>query len=307
MSEPSRDEAIPALVNPSSGSADEAIEALRADRRFTVREVEPDRIADVVRELVGAGTRRILVSGGDGTIAAAADALAATGVELAVLPGGTLNHFAKAMGIPTEHRQALDVAAAGRRTMADLGRVNGRVILNTSSVGAYVTFVRVREKLEQRLGYWLASIIASLRILWRLRAFRLELEAEGKERDYSTPLVFIGIGERELRLPNLGDRRPGGARGLHVVVVRGAARARLAALAWAAAARGLHATSRTPHMDGFLVERCTIELPAGRFTIAVDGELVEVESPLAFQLERDAIAVVVPASDQSLPTLAAAR
>ena len=307
MSAAARGGVIPALVNASSGSADDATDALRADSRFAVREMEPASISDTIAELVRGGATRILVSGGDGTIAAAAGALAGTGVELAVLPGGTLNHFAKAMGIPTDHRQALDVAATGTRITTDLGRVNGRAVLNTSSVGAYVTFVRVRERLERALGYWLASLVAGLRILLRLRAFHVALEVEGAERDYVTPLVFLAIGERELRLPNLGERRENGGRGLHVVVVRGAARARLAALAWAAAARGLRTTSRTPHMDGFLVDRCTIELSAPSLTIAVDGELVSVDSPLEYRLERDVLAVVVPAGGKSLPTPDTAR
>lgn len=307
MSTPSRGGAIPALVNPASGSADEATDALRADSRFAVREVKPDGIGDTIADLVQSGASRILVSGGDGTIAAAAAALAGTGVELALLPGGTLNHFARAMGIPTDHRQALDVAATGVRVTADLGRVNGRAILNTSSVGAYVTFVRVRERLERALGYRLASLVAALRILLRLRAFHVALEVEGAEREYGTPLVFLGIGERELRLPRLGERRENGARGLHVVVVRGGARARLAALAWVAAAHGLRTTSRTPHMDGFLVDRCTIELSAPSLTIAIDGELVWVESPLEYRLEREVLAVVVPAGGKSLPSPDAAR
>ncbi len=60
-----------------------------------------------------AGARRVLVSGGDGTVASAAAVACETEMELAALPGGTLNHFAKDHGIPTELAEALELAATG--------------------------------------------------------------------------------------------------------------------------------------------------------------------------------------------------
>jgi hypothetical protein len=65
------------------------------------------------------------------------------------------------------------------------------------------------------------------------------------------------------------------------------------ALAFAAAARGTRALSRTPHLDSFLVEHCTIE--QRHSTVAVDGEVVRLDSPLHYELGRSALKLVVPA------------
>jgi hypothetical protein len=74
--------------------------------------------------------------------------------------------------------------------------------------------------------------------------------------------------------------------------VRGRRRARLVTLAFAAAARGIRALSRTPHLDSYLVPRCTIE--QRHSTVAVDGEVVTLRSPLEYELGENALRLVVP-------------
>lgn len=286
---------IPAFINASAGSADDARTALgegEADA-FDVREIEPKQLEDAVRRAVAEGATRILVAGGDGTIATAASALLGTRGELAILPGGTLNHFASDLGIPDEPPRALALAANGTARPADAAVVNKRVFLNTSSVGAYVHFVRVREYLEPLFGYRIASAIAALRALFQLRLLTVDVEVDGTRRTYRTPVVFIGVGERELKLPTLGNRIPGGKRGLHVMVVRGRSAARVMAIALNAVARGIKTVSRTPELDSFVVDRCSITLRRNS-TIAVDGELVALGTLLEYHLERDALQVVRP-------------
>ena len=291
MTEPAR--RIPAFINPSAGGAEEARAALSGGDVFDVREIPPQELEDAIRRIVAEGATRILVAGGDGTIATAASALLETGSELAILPGGTLNHFATDLGIPKESAEALALATSGSARTADAALVNKRLFLNTSSVGAYVHFVKVREYLEPRFGYRIASAIAAFRILFQLRQFTVEVEVDGKRRTYRTPIVFIGVGERELKLPTLGNRIPHGKRGLHVMIVRGRSAARVLAIALNAVARGVTTVSRTLELDSFIVDHCTITLRR-HSTIAVDGELVSLGTPLEYHLERDAIRVVCP-------------
>jgi diacylglycerol kinase family enzyme len=105
-------------------------------------------------------------------------------------------------------------------------------------------------------------------------------------------MVFVGVGERELKRPTLGKRVPGGRRGLHVMVVRGRTRAGLLALAFAAVARGVGHVSSTPKLDSFLVDRCRVILRR-RGPVAVDGEILQLDTPLQYELARDALKVVV--------------
>ena len=297
---------IPAIVNVASGSADDARKVLEQSDAFETQDVQPEEIAPTIRTLVEGGAKRILVSGGDGTIATAATQLLDTPAELAILPGGTLNHFARDLGVSTDAAEALQLALEGECRDVDIGVVNGHVFLNTSSVGAYVRFVRIRERLERRFGYRIASALAAFRILFQLRTFAVELEVEGQPRIYRTPLIFIGVDERELQLPTLGSRVSDGQRGLHVMVVRGRSRARVLALALAAVARGVDTVARGPQLDSFMVERCRVRLRRPT-AVAIDGELVAMRTTLEYELRRDALHVVSPPPEKKEGESATAR
>jgi diacylglycerol kinase family enzyme len=288
---------IPAFVNPAAGSAAAARDAIGADARFALREVEPAALADALRAEVARGVPRVLVSGGDGTLATAANALAGSDTALAVLPGGTLNHFARDLGLPSEDLPAcLEIAAAGPVRRIDVGWVNDRLFLGTSSVGTYILFVRTRERLE-RLGlhYRIASFVAAVRIwITGLRSFSVQVQEPAGVRYRRTPQFFVGVGERGMSVPELGARVGGGSRTLHVIVIRETARARLTAMALTALARGLEAIARTDSLDALLVDECTVAMRRPWGTVSVDGELVRMKSPLRYRVEREGLAVVAP-------------
>lgn len=286
---------IPALLNLRAGSAVRAREALANDDRFEARDVSSDRIAETVRAEADAGTPRVLICGGDGTIASAAGAAAGTSLELAVLPGGTLNHFARDHGLPLDPKAVLELAATGESRGVDVGVVNGRVMLNTASVGAYVDFVRHREARKRYLGYRLASFVAAISVWLHPRWVAVGLGADdGTRRQFNTPLLFVGVGEREFGRGGLGKRKQGGAPALHILVVNERRRPRIAAMAFGALVRGVDDFLRTDSLDAHLVTEAAVTLRHARRTIAVDGELVAMESPLRFELRRDAVRMVLP-------------
>jgi len=287
---------IPAFVNRGSGNFEKARDALKSSGRFDIREVDGPHLEEEIRKAVAAGAKRILIAGGDGSICTAAQAISGTSIELAVLPGGTLNHFAGDNGIPLDLAEAAAVALGSRTTTVDVGYAGKRVFLNTSSIGAYVTFVRMRDRLEQEFGYRLASLLATMRIFANMPTVGVALEVEGEKKVYRTPLVFIGVGERELQLPHLGGRVENGKRGLHLFVVGGRKRARLLAIAFEAVARGVDTVRREPEVDAYLLESCTIDLHRPQALVAFDGETQMMPTPLDYRIEHDGLRIVVPES-----------
>jgi diacylglycerol kinase family enzyme len=283
---------IPAFIIPSAGNAEAARDALESVGGFDIRDVPPATLAEHVRSAIADGAQRVLVAGGDGSIGSAAGAIAGTAIELAILPCGTLNHLARDLSLPLNLEEAAQVAKTGRSVAVDTAVVNDRVFVNTSSVGAYVAFVRARERLERRLGYHIGSLVAGVQLLVHMPTFRITLEVDHVTREYVTPLVFIGVGERELRLPTLGARVSGGKTGLHVMVVRRRSGARAVALGLAAAARGVEAVSHTPALDAFLVDSCRIERRAR--SVSIDGEIVQMLPPLRYRHVPGHLTVVVP-------------
>jgi diacylglycerol kinase family enzyme len=285
---------VKAFLNSKSGNAEAAREAL-AKAGFELQAVEPSEIENRIKQALDQGARRILVAGGDGTIATAAGLVANKDVELAILPGGTLNHFAKDHGIPTDLEKAAVVAGGSHVVTADIGYVNDAVFLNTNSLGAYVTFVRERERFEKRFGYTIASLIAFVRMLSEMRTFTVTFEAKGEKKTYRASLVFVGVGERELKVPTLGNRVKNGKRGLQVMIVQGRRPARLFALALAGITKGREKAEELPEFDEFVVESCSIDPSRPRVTLGLDGELKRVQTPLDYRIERDSLRLVVPA------------
>jgi diacylglycerol kinase family enzyme len=289
---------IPAFVNPEAGTADDVAGAIARSGQFALHEVQPDKLREAVAAAARSGVSRVLVAGGDGTIATAASELAGTHVELAVVPAGTLNHFAKGHGIPVDPSAAVALAAQGSARPVDVGYVDGRLFLNTSSVGEYVSFVQVREKLEPRLSYGIASLVASWRVFTAARPFRLELDLEGQRRLYRTSLAFIGVGERELRLPIMGGLVPGGRPGLHVIIPRARTRPRLLLTALVAALRGVRAAEDELRLDSFLVDHCRLTMRRPELEVSLDGELVPLRAPLEYRVGKGVLKVVTGESGE---------
>jgi diacylglycerol kinase family enzyme len=286
--------AIPAFVNALGGSAKAAIEALERHPGFDIRVITPEQCIVALRRAVADGAPRVVAAGGDGTIATAASVLAGTHTALAVLPGGTLNHFARNHGIPTDPDEALEVAMNGRVKPVDVGYLNEQLFLNTSSVGAYVRFVETRDRVQPYLGYWLASVVAGVRILRSLRNIVVKLEVGGEMRVYRAPLVLVAVGERNLTPLKIGSPtgEPGGA--LHVVVPRGRRQARRLVRAFTRADRGVPIEEKPLGLDTALVQEFRMDLPVRLVKLATDGEIRRQRPPLEYRLAPGALNLVVP-------------
>jgi diacylglycerol kinase family enzyme len=290
-SPPLKAEQMPLFINPASGTARAVLNRIegREDLKLVIH--EPQQLKSAIHGAVAKGVPRIAVCGGDGTLGLAVNAIADSGMELAVIPGGTLNHFAARHGIPTDTDKALALARTGIAERVAVGCVNGHLFINTSSVGAYVTFVRSREFLERRMGYTTASFFAGVRRLVRLRSSHIRLE----NNLIKSPLVFIGVGERNLNFPLLGDVVPGGRDGLHLIAIKSDNGWQTLKLAVNAILRGVDPLAREQQLQSDI--RSSVELSFKRprtISVATDGELVRLRSPLNYRLVSEGIQLVKP-------------
>ncbi|MGY2127015.1 phosphatase PAP2 family protein [Blastococcus sp. SYSU DS0617] len=183
-------EGLTVAVNPRSGPADydPAEDIRRLLPRARVLETTEEAGVD---ELLGTaardGARALGVAGGDGSVAAAAAVALEHGLPLAVIPAGTLNHFARDVGLLTP-QDAVDAVLAGEAVTVDVAEVNGTPFLNTSSIGAYPEMVRRRDRLAGRLGKWLALTVAAAQVL--RTGTPVELEVDG--RPLRVWILFVG-------------------------------------------------------------------------------------------------------------------
>src|SRR6266481_9305295 len=149
-------------------------------------------ICDFARLAVKEGAVAVVAGGGDGTVNAVASTLLGSEVALGVLPLGTLNDFAKDLGIPLDIEAATRNIFQGRQVSVDVGEVNGRIFLNNSSLGVYPRVVLLQHEEEQKkkgLNKWVALAQAALSVLEHYSLLRVRLCLDGKELSRKTPFV----------------------------------------------------------------------------------------------------------------------
>ncbi|MEV0245662.1 phosphatase PAP2 family protein [Nocardia sp. NPDC050712] len=140
------------------------------------------------------GIRAIGVFGGDGTVSSVAGYAVRHRLPLAVLSGGTLNHFARDAGL-ADIDDTLAAVEAGQVAACDVATVRyddaeSRTFVNTASLGGYPDFVRLRERWQEHLGKWPAAGIAMVRVLLGAAPLRVEIDGQPTE----IWMLFIGNG-----------------------------------------------------------------------------------------------------------------
>lgn len=154
---------IALVVNPKSG-AGRGSDDLAARLRGPGRDVEVFTLDDV-DEAASSGADRVVVAGGDGSMGPVFAACAKTGASMAILPAGTANDFARAIGIPADFDEAIEVAVdpdARHRTVWG-ATLDGHPFVNVASIGLAVNAAREAAPFKSKLGpvaYAIGAVIA---------------------------------------------------------------------------------------------------------------------------------------------------
>lgn len=289
------------LLSAAAGAGADAQREQAIRELFELRGVQANiRTLAKDEDVVAAGRRAVaenpdvvVAGGGDGTLNAIAQSVVGSGVTFGVLPLGTLNHFAKDMGIPIDLPAAVDVICRGQVKRVDVGRVNGRVFLNNSSLGLYPQLVRRRDQLTHRLGHgkWPAAVWAALTVLRRHPFVQVRLTVDGKAFERRTPLVFISNNSYELDGLHLGARHCLDAGHLAIHIVNRNDRIGLIGLA----VRALFGALRqAKDFETFCAVRVEAHTRRKNVLVATDGEVSRLDSPLIYEVEPLALPVLVP-------------
>jgi diacylglycerol kinase family enzyme len=144
------------------------------------RVVSGETLLDELNRAAGRSDIDALVAGGgDGTVSAAAAAAFRTGIPLAVLPAGTMNLFARALGLPLDLEGALHAIGESPVRAVDIATANGRPFVHQYSVGIHTRLVRLREGMSyrSRFGKMLASAQAMLLATSKPPEFEAEIRS----------------------------------------------------------------------------------------------------------------------------------
>ncbi|HEX4780447.1 MAG TPA: diacylglycerol kinase family protein [Usitatibacter sp.] len=294
---------VPVILNGSAGRGSNADTVAGLQARFAAHGLEAhvhvaatgDDLSRIARELVREAPPLIVAAGGDGTVSCIASNLQGTKTALGVLPMGTLNHFARDVGIPGDLDAAIEVIASGRAIDVDVGVVNEVHFINNASLGLYPDIVRDRTRQQRRLGrgkYW-AMTWATLTALRRSSFLHLTLELDGEAHTGRAPFVFIGNNGYVMEGFGIGRRSSLRDGRLSVYTTRRRSRFGLVALAFRALA------GRLEQADDFLaqsVKRLRVESRHRHLHVATDGEVTRMRTPLEIRSLPGALRVIAPGS-----------
>ena len=272
------------VVNPGAGSGPRADELRRRLPAAVVLERgDGQDLRDLLR--AAADTASALgIDGGDGSANAAVGVALERGLPLLVLPGGTLNHLCRDLGLDTVD-EALAALAAGRAIRVDVGMLDGEPFVNTASLGAYPEFVASRERLERRIGKLPATAVAGVRALISAEPSLLEVDG----RPTRVWLIFIGNCRYlpDGPAPSVRARLDDGL--LDIRLLDGEQPwARLRLLAAILAGRA----AASPGLRAWRAERLDVRSLEGPLRTARDGEVAEAERE-GFAVSKKRAAVVL--------------
>lgn len=286
-----RGEGIVLFVNPSSHSGKGARVLKRVQRSLPdtrIVTLDPDGgedWADVMRR-TATGAEILAVAGGDGTVRTAAAVAMELDLPLAVLPGGTFNHFAKDIGMyPLD--DAIRAVRDGNTAKVDAAYVNDGLFVNTASVGTYTDFVRIRERYQRRIGKRLAAVVAAIVTLRRRDSMRVRVD----DADLEASLLFLGNGQYVPHgfAPSMRSQLDDGIVDLRILDAT-AGRRRWGAFFALVAGR----LPGSPYYQASSASELDIELLGAPQRIARDGEIGELADRLRVRVDRRALTVIRP-------------
>ena len=234
----------------------------------------------------------IVAGGGDGTLSAVASGVAGTETVFGVLPVGTLNHFARDLGLPLDMEQSAHIICRGNTDYVDVAEVNGKTFLNNSILGLYPIFRFLRAEEERRgLPAKLALVLGTLRVIWRYPFLKLRFLVRGQEIARKTPYVLVANNRHAMEGWNLGKRESLHEGKLWIYVMKPQSRWSLLRMLLRLVLGKFRAAD---HFDIFSAEELWVEARSGRMGVALDGEVHVMQTPLHYRVLPRSLRVFVP-------------
>jgi len=244
---------------------------------------------EAVRSAVARGVGAVFAMGGDGTVRDAAQGLYGSAVPLGILPAGTTNVVARALGLPLAPVAAARALATSRTRAMDVGLCDERPFLMQASAGFDASLMaRVDRRLKERFGR-LSIAVQGLGQWWRYGYPELEVRVDGRATA-ARQLVVCNISEYGGSFRIVPDGRFDD-RKLDVVLFRGLGR-RATLSFYADLLRGAH--GRRDDVEITTADVVELVAPASA-DVQIDGDALPGAVPAVMRLAPEPLQVLVPA------------
>jgi diacylglycerol kinase family enzyme len=293
------------IMNRDSGSGDKTALIGEIDSAFAAcgwkvewilagRQDLPTRTRQTVAEAPGS----IVVAGGDGTVNTVASACAEAKRPLGLLPAGTFNYVARNLGVPTEVSAAVAAIVNGGVRLVDIGEINGRIFLNNAGFGLYSRMIERREDDKRRFGRSrTVAFLSGMRCLLSSHPlFTVDLVRDGHTERRLTTTLFFGCNTLQLEHFNPAAAECLRCRRLAVLSLQLRSRWEVVVAACMGLMGRLDAAKAT---DTFCANTVRVQTRRRALKVAIDGEVVLLQSPLDVALRPGALQVFAPPREPS--------
>ncbi|HUR81924.1 MAG TPA: diacylglycerol kinase family protein [Thermoanaerobaculia bacterium] len=286
------------VLNPRAGTfspGDESrLRTMAAEHDLRVLDVRPELdLRAAVREALEAGMRTFVVAGGDGTLHHVAQHLVHTDGILGVIPVGSVNHLARDLQVPIgDWRAAFEIAIRGEVRQIDVGRANGRYFINSVMAGLYTTVNEYRERFRSINSRWAAYAKAARLALHHFPHVSLVVEHDGRVETFRTQMFVVAVNAYDLS--QVGMVAPKTT--LHD--------GRLSIYSLSVMNRFQFVTAAAKYFRGRIgdepgfraIRTAQLRVDTGkrRLRISLDGELIDVQTPLQIAAVASGLLVRAP-------------
>lgn len=201
------------IINPVAGSVPDTGAMRRtvedrlsaAGRRCHVHETsESGDLPALVREACDRGITLVVAAGGDGTVGDVVNGLVGTGVPLGIIPAGTGNLLAGALGLPNRLENAVDLIAGEHREVGiDAMYAGGRHFILNISTGISSRSISDTSVTEKRRFGMLAYVLRVIGHIFGFKSYRFDLVLDGYTRTVDATELLVSNGPIMSDLPNL--------------------------------------------------------------------------------------------------------
>ncbi len=149
-------------------------------------------LRQLVRDAVQQGFKLFISAGGDGTLSAVVDGLVGTHIPLVIIPVGTWNALARALDIPLQMDEAIDLLFQEHEIRAiDVMQIGKRFYILSVSAGAGARAIQDVKRQEKRRFGKLADLWQSLSELLEFRSYRFEVKIDGSTTAYRASELLV--------------------------------------------------------------------------------------------------------------------
>jgi diacylglycerol kinase family enzyme len=286
------------FLNPRAGtfgtSDESALRTLAAEHDLRVLDVRPELdIRKAVREALDAGMRTFVVAGGDGSVHHVAQALVNTEGILGVVPVGSVNHLARDLEVPIgDWRAAFQIAIKGEVRQIDVGRANGRYFINSLMLGLYPSISEYRERFRSVNNRWSAYFKAARLALRHFPHVTLVIEHDGRVETLRTQMFVVAVNAYDLS--TVGMVAPKTT--LHD------GRLSIYSLSFMNRTQFIRAAAKyfrgkivdVPGFRRIRTAQLRVDTGRGRLRVSLDGELMEMQTPLQIAAVPSSLLVRAP-------------